>query len=96
MLFAYQQNPAVYKDNFNARGLPTVNFTPGIRTNARGLHHTGHAELSTDPNNLNGTLILIHMRTSPQRTDKFYKRLDELLGLLTSKGYQVCRLDEKI
>ena len=89
-------------------GLTVINFTPGIRTNADYTtpdmaNYRSSEQImtdlkkfeSTDLNNLNGTIILIHLGTSPQRTDKFYKRLDELLGFLTSKGYNVCRLDEK-
>jgi len=35
MLFAYQQNPGVYKDNFNAKGLPGANGIPDILDEAR-------------------------------------------------------------
>ena len=89
-------------------GLTTVNFTPGIRTNADYTtpdmaNYRSSEQImtdlkrfeSSDPSNLNGTIILIHLGTSPQRTDKFYDHLDELLGFLTGKGYQFCRLDEK-
>lgn len=89
-------------------GLTTVNFTPGIRTNADYTtpdmaNYRSSEQImtdlkrfeSTDSSNLNGTIILIHLGTSPLRTDKFYSHLDELLEFLKGKGYQFCRLDEK-
>ena len=88
-------------------GLTTVNFTPGIRSNAdyttpdmpnyrsseQILNDLKQFE-SNDPNGLNGALILIHLGTAPQRTDKFYHKLDELLEFLTKKGYLACRIDD--
>ncbi len=89
-------------------GLTTVNFTPGIRSNADYTtpdmsNYRSSEQImndlkqfeSGDPNGLNGTLILIHLGTSPLRTDKFYLKLDELLAFLSSKGYRLCRLDDK-
>ena len=89
-------------------GLTTINFTPGIRSNADYTTPEDPGYRSSDqimkdlknfeksdPNGLNGAIILIHLGTSPLRTDKFYLKLDELLEFLASKGYQVCRLDPK-
>jgi endoglucanase len=86
-------------------GLTTVNFTPGIRSNAdyttpdmagyrsseQIMNDLKRFE-SGDPNGLNGTIILIHLGTSPQRTDKFYLKLPELIDFLSSKGYHLCKL----
>jgi len=48
---------------------------------------------TNDPNGLNGAIILIHLGTSPLRTDKFYKRLDELQDFFGKKGYHFCSLN---
>lgn len=82
-------------------GLTTINFTPGIRTNADYTtpdmpNYRGSEQILTDlrnfevhdPNGLNGTMVLIHLGTSPSRTDKLYNHLDELLQSLKGKGYQ--------
>lgn len=87
-------------------GLTTINFTPGIRSNADYTTPDMPSYRSSDqimndlkqfaakdPNGLNGAIMLIHLGTSPQRTDKFYQRLDELLDFLKKNGYQTCRID---
>jgi endoglucanase len=90
-----------------ASGLQLVNFTPGTRSNAdyttpgmtgyvsseeilRSImeYEAGHAS------GLNGFIMLIHIGTSPERTDKFYWRLDELIDWLRDKGYEIVSLDE--
>lgn len=88
-------------------GLTTINFTPGIRSNSDYTtpdmpYYRSSEQIMNDlkqfesnnPDGLNGTMILIHLGTSPQRTDKFYQRLDELLEFFTKKGYQFSKLDE--
>ena len=88
-------------------GLTTVNFTPGIRTNADYTtpempNYRSSEQILTDlknfetldPNGLNGTIMLIHLGTSPLRTDKFYHQLDKLLSSLQGKGYQFCQIAE--
>jgi endoglucanase len=47
-----------------------------------------------DPQGLNGFLLLLHIGTHPNRTDKFYQRLPELIGWLESEGYRFKRIDE--
>ncbi len=37
------------------------------------------------PNGLNGCIMLIHLGTAPERTDKFYNRLNDLLSYLKKK-----------
>ncbi len=91
----------------NQLGLTTINFTPGIRTNADYTtpdmsNYRSSDQLindlkmfeSRDPNGLNGTMILIHLGTSPMRTDKLYLRLDEIQTYLKEKGYSLCSLYE--
>jgi endoglucanase len=43
---------------------------------------------------LNGFILLLHIGTGPQRTDKLYNRLDELVRYLKNAGYQLVRIDQ--
>lgn len=85
-------------------GLNVINFTPGIRSNADYTtpdmanyrsSETIMNDIKTfekkDPNGLNGCIVLIHLGTAPERTDKFYNRLGELLDWLKKKGYSTER-----
>jgi peptidoglycan/xylan/chitin deacetylase (PgdA/CDA1 family) len=47
-------------------------------------------------NGLNGFILLVHIGTDPRRTDKFYKRLPELINELKDRGYQFVRIDEML
>lgn len=84
----------------NQMGLTTINFTPGIRTNAdyttpemAGYRSSEQIvkELfqveANDPNGLNGAIVLIHPGTSPDRKDKLYHHLDEIVTYFLQKGY---------
>jgi len=42
---------------------------------------------------MNGFILLLHIGTAPERTDKLYARLGELLDTLTDKGYSFVRID---
>jgi peptidoglycan/xylan/chitin deacetylase (PgdA/CDA1 family) len=85
-------------------GLKVINFTPGIRSNADYTtpdmpgyrsSETIMKDIKTfekkDPNGLNGCIMLIHFGTAPERTDKFYNRLDDLLKYLRQRGYKTER-----
>jgi len=85
-------------------GLKVINFTPEIRSNADYTtpdmanyrsSETIMNDLKTfekkDPNGMNGCIILIHLGTAPERTDKFYNRLGELLTWLKKNGYSTER-----
>lgn len=85
-------------------GLKIINFTPGIRSNAdyttpdmknyrssETILNDIKAFEKSDPNGLNGGIILIHLGTAPERTDKFYNRLGDLLDFLKRKGYETAR-----
>jgi peptidoglycan/xylan/chitin deacetylase (PgdA/CDA1 family) len=82
-------------------GLQVINFTPGIRSNADyttpDMKNYRSSETimkdiiafeKSNRNGLNGCIVLIHLGTAPERTDKFYNRLSELLKYLKQKGYQ--------
>lgn len=85
-------------------GLTVVNFTPGIRSNADYTtpdmpsyrsSETIMNDIKTfeksNKDGLNGCVMLIHLGTAPERTDKFYNRLGDLLGWLKKKGYSTER-----
>ncbi|MBE3088167.1 MAG: polysaccharide deacetylase family protein, partial [Chloroflexi bacterium] len=88
-------------------GLQLVNFTPGTRSNA---DYTGEADPTfvpskvildrilarerTDPDGLNGFLLLMHIGSGPGRADKMHARLGELLDALMARGYRFVRVDE--
>ena len=47
-----------------------------------------------DANGLNGFILLMHIGAGPERADKFYTRLPELINWLRSKNYQMVRIDQ--
>lgn len=78
-----------------------INYTPGTLSNAdyttpemKNYRSTEKIYTSiinyekNQPSGLNGFILLLHIGTDPKRTDKFYKRLPDLLKYLTAKGYQ--------
>jgi peptidoglycan/xylan/chitin deacetylase (PgdA/CDA1 family) len=88
-------------------GFVLINFTPGTNSNADYTtpdlpNYKSSASIyqsiidyeKSDPHGLNGFILLIHVGTHPDRTDKFYTRLDELLTELQEKGYDFVRVDE--
>jgi len=88
-------------------GLVLFNFTPGTSSNADYTTPSMPAYLSSqaiydrilayekeDPHGLNGFILLIHIGTDPERTDKFYLRLGDLIRELKAKGYSLVRIDE--
>lgn len=91
-----------------AAGLRLFNFTPTMRTAAdytwpeMGASYKSNAWLmdwlrnllATNPQQLNGAVILIHAGTDPRRKDKFYNQLPEFITLLKSKGFAFKRVDE--
>jgi len=90
-----------------ASGLQLINYTPGTRSNA---DYTGEADKNfiaseailksilereqSDPEGLNGFLLLLHIGAGPGRKDKMHARLGELLDALVARGYRFVRVDE--
>lgn len=82
-------------------GLQIVNMTPGTYTNAdyttptMGVKYWSSEEIMKElqkyeivtPLGLNGAILLVHFGTHPERTDKLYLHLEELITQLQSKGY---------
>jgi peptidoglycan/xylan/chitin deacetylase (PgdA/CDA1 family) len=88
-------------------GFQLINFTPGTRSTAdyttpEMKNYRSSDEIwasvinaeQTRPAGLNGFILLIHTGTDPKRTDKFYKRLPELIQYCKARGYQFQRVDE--
>lgn len=86
--------------------LVLVNPTPGIMTLADYTTPEMKNYLSSDeiikqvleyektqPDGLNGGILLIHLGSAPERQDKFYNHLDKLLDELQARGYKFVRLD---
>ena len=88
-------------------GLQLVNFTPGTSSNADyTTPDMGTRYVSSDTiverilafersheDGLNGFLLLTHIGTAKERTDKFYNKLEGLLEELEKRGYAFRRLE---
>jgi len=91
-------------------GLHLVNFSPGTSSAADYTYpemmerYMSSDEIyqsilkreSDDTHGLNGFILLIHIGTDPRRRDKFYNKLEMLVGALRSKGYCFVRIDRLI
>ena len=86
-----------------SQGQKVINMTPGIRTAADYTtpdmkNYKSSQELIDQlyqferENGLNGAIMLIHPGTHPDRIDKLYLRLDEIIEYLKKKGYLFGRL----
>ena len=79
--------------------LTLINYTPGTLSHADYTTPSMGNFKSSDKimqsiksfeekEGMNGFLLLSHIGTHPDRTDKFYSRLDELISTLKNKGYE--------
>lgn len=84
-------------------GLQLINYSPGTRSTADYTtpdlkNYTSSEEImqsiKTKGDDLNGFILLLHVGTHPARTDKFYKRLDELIEFLQKRKYEMVRIDQ--
>jgi endoglucanase len=82
--------------NFTPGTLANADYTtpdlPGYRTSEQIFRSILERERS-DPRGLNGFILLLHVGTHPDRKDKFYDRLDDLIAALQSRGYAFVRID---
>ncbi|MDF2190776.1 polysaccharide deacetylase family protein [Paraflavitalea sp. CAU 1676] len=89
------------------QGFQLINYTPGTVSHAdyttpdlknyRSSDQILQSIYSYDQsssNGLNGFILLMHIGTAPQRIDKLYNRLNELIEHLTGSGYQLVRVDQ--
>ena len=88
-------------------GLQIVNYTPGTLTNGDYTIPSMKRYFSSrdiwerimkveKEEGLGGHIMLIHLGTSPERTDKFYEKLGRLIDTLRRKGYTFVPLDEAV
>lgn len=88
-------------------GLRLINFTPGTRSNAdyttpemknyvssEAIMQRIKEYEARDSAGLNGFILLLHIGVAPERTDKFYNRLDDLIKWLERNKYQLVRIDQ--
>jgi len=89
-------------------GVQILNFTPGTYSNADyTIPSMGKSYLSSDTiynriirheensgNGLNGFILLLHIGTDGERTDKMYNRLDKLIVELKKRGYKFLSLKD--
>jgi endoglucanase len=88
-------------------GLVLFNFTPGTFSNAdyttpsmpeylssRTIYDRILAFEEKDPHGLNGFILLLHIGTDPERTDKLYVMLGDLIRELKARGYALVRIDD--
>ena len=89
------------------RDIQLINYTPGTLSMADyttpGMKNYRSSETiyrsiidyeKTHPSGLNGFILLMHVGAGPERTDKFYKHLPQLIKYLKSKGYKFQTVDE--
>ena len=87
--------------------LQLINFSKGTRSHAdyttpkmtnylssKKIYQSIVAYEANSYKGLNGFILLIHIGTDPDREDKFYNRLEELIIYLKNKGYQIRTLNE--
>jgi peptidoglycan/xylan/chitin deacetylase (PgdA/CDA1 family) len=88
-------------------GFKLINYTPGTLSHTDYTTPRMRAYRSSEdiyesivdyemnkPAGLNGFILLLHLGTSPERTDKFYYRLGDLISYLKGRGYGFKRIDE--
>ncbi len=85
-----------------------VNFSPGTRSTAdytypemgpryvstQAIYDSILEQEKTDPNGLNGFILLIHIGADPRRKDKFYHKLDALITELEKKEYRFIKITQ--
>ncbi len=101
----YNDSIAAWTDDL---GLQLINFTGGTRSNAdyttpemgnqyvdsRTIYNSIVSYEEKSSAGLRGFILLIHIGTAPERTDKFYYYLPELIKELKGRGYRFVRIDE--
>ena len=87
-------------------GLVLFNYSPGTISHAdyttpEMKNYRSSSEIwksiteyeQNSANGMNGFILLIHIGTHPNRTDKFYYKLDDLIQYLDKRGYTFTRID---
>ena len=86
--------------------LQLINYTPGTishadYTTSKDKNYRSSETIfnsiinyeKTKPSGLNGFILLMHIGAGPDRTDKFYTRLPELIKYLKQRAYQFQTID---
>ena len=84
-----------------------INHTPGTLSHAdytiptdknyRSTHDIYESIINYEnksASGLKGFILLMHIGTDPNRTDKLYHRLPQLIEWMKKKGYKMVRVDE--
>jgi peptidoglycan/xylan/chitin deacetylase (PgdA/CDA1 family) len=87
-------------------GLELINYSPGTISHAdyttlSDNNYRSSEEIfqsivqyeAKNPSGLNGFILLLHIGGGPNRQDKFYDRLPELISWLKGEGYEFERID---
>jgi endoglucanase len=84
-------------------GIHLVNYSPGTRSTAdyttpemKNYRSTEEImqSIKAKGDDLNGFILLLHIGTDPARTDKFYRRLDELIEYLRSRKFELVSIND--
>lgn len=70
----------------------TLPDSPGYRS-SETIYNSILEYESGRADGLNGFILLSHVGTAPERTDKFYVLLEDLILELKALGYEFCRID---
>ena len=101
---AYEWYNQTIADWSSELGFHLINFSSGTRSNADYTTPDMKNYLSSDAilksifqyeqsKGMNGFILLIHFGTAPERKDKLYLHLDEIINYLKSGGYTFKRID---
>lgn len=101
----YEWAAPIHAQTYRSAGYIPLGLTPGIETyadyttpdmsyyrSADQLWHQFTGYVNT--NSIHGAVFIIHLGTDPSRTDKFWRKLPEILHFLKQKGYQVQKLNQ--
>jgi endoglucanase len=84
-------------------GIHLANYSPGTRSTAdyttpemKNYRSTEEImqSIKAKGDDLNGFILLLHIGTDPARTDKFYRRLDELIEYLRSRKFELVSIND--
>lgn len=100
----YEWNNEIITQWADQMGITLINYSPGTFSHAdyttpKSGNYKSTEEIMQsilqyeEKESLNGFMLLSHVGTHPDRTDKFYSRLDELISILKKKGYKFESLD---
>ncbi len=95
----YEWNDEIITQWADQMDITLINYTPGTLSHADYTTPEMQNYKSTDDiiqsifsheqkEGLNGFMLLSHIGTGSDRTDKFYSKLDELISILKEKGYE--------